>query len=131
MTGLEKSTCFGERQASPERTQFLGILALNLEFRFPPDPARPPHRPAIFKVESRPRSAGKFSAAAVAVFHLNPSRKIQMADCLVIFLLQSCHSQTLIFWQQTFIGSRDFMNFSTMTSTSTVIGGPVWRAQPI
>ena len=36
MAAVEKWTCFGERQLFSERTQFLKIFALELEFRFQP-----------------------------------------------------------------------------------------------
>ena len=36
MAAVEKLTCFGERQHFSERTQFLEIFALELEFRFQP-----------------------------------------------------------------------------------------------
>lgn len=36
MAAVEKLTCFGERQLFSERTQFLEIFALELEFRFQP-----------------------------------------------------------------------------------------------
>ena len=37
MAAVEKLTCFGERQLFSERTQFLEIFALELEFRFQPE----------------------------------------------------------------------------------------------
>jgi hypothetical protein len=46
---------------------FAGILAIWANGRNQPDPARPPHRPAIFKNEIQEWKTGNLSSAAGAV----------------------------------------------------------------
>ena len=51
MAAVEKWTCFGERQLFSERTQFLKILALELEFRFQPVSDGRHHGPKFSKMK--------------------------------------------------------------------------------
>jgi hypothetical protein len=71
-----------------ERPVWSGHIALP-EFRYQPDPARPSHRPAIFKNESQEWRTGNLSSAAKAAFYQTQFFRIKTADCSVIFLTRT------------------------------------------